>query len=143
MTIYIVDEEGKKVKEIAKQEQKDGEDIKLTIDSGIQERLYEQLKDDKGLFVVMQPHTGELLALVSTPTFDSNDFSLGMTNAKWEELNNDKSKPLYNRFIQKYCPGSTFKPITGAIGLTNNKITANEDFGYNGTSLLKKKRLIN
>ncbi len=79
----------------------------------------------------MQPHTGELLALVSTPTFDSNDFSLGMTNDKWKELNNDKSKPLYNRFIQKYCPGSTFKPITGAIGLTNNKITANEDLGYN------------
>ena len=74
MKIYIVDEEGKTVKEIARQEQKDGENIKLTIDSDIQKRLYEQLKDDKGLFVVMQPHTGELLALVSTPTFISNDF---------------------------------------------------------------------
>ncbi len=137
VTIYIVNEKGEAVKEIARQKQKDGENIKLTIDSDIQKRLYSQLKDDKGLFVVMQPHTGELLALISTPTFDSNDFSLGMTNAKWEELNKDEDKPLYNRFLQKYCPGSTFKPITGAIGLTNNKITANEDLGYTGTSWQK------
>ena len=94
--IYIADEKGNLVTEIAKQEQKDGEDVKITINSDIQKNLYTQLKDDKGLFVVMEPKTGELLALVSTPSYDSNDFSLGMTNAKWEELNNDASKPLYN-----------------------------------------------
>ena len=102
--IYIADEKGNLVTEIAKQEQKDGEDVKITINSDIQKNLYTQLKDDKGLFVVMEPKTGELLALVSTPSYDSNDFSLGMTNAKWEELNNDDSKPLYNRFFQRFCP---------------------------------------
>ncbi len=66
----------------------------------------------------MNPKTGELLALVSTPTYDSNDFVVGMTNEQWNQLNNDESNPLYNRFIQKYCPGSTFKAVTGAIGLT-------------------------
>lgn len=85
----------------------------------------------------MEPKTGELLALVSTPSYDSNDFSLGMTNAKWEELNNDASKPLYNRFLQSYCPGSTFKPITGAIGLTTGAFTKDDTFNYNGTSWQK------
>ena len=85
----------------------------------------------------MEPKTGEILALVSTPTFDSNDFVLGMTDSQWAELNNDTNKPLYNRFIQKYCPGSTFKPITGAIGLTTGKITPNDDYGYTGTSWQK------
>ena len=135
--IYIIDSEGEEVTTLAEQEQKDGEDITLTIDSDIQTKLYNQLKNDKGLFVVMQPATGELLALVSTPTFDSNDFTLGMTTDEWNALNNDENKPLYNRFIQRYCPGSTFKAITGAIGLTTGSITADEDFGYTGTSWQK------
>lgn len=135
--IYIEDAEGNEVKTLAKQEQKDGEDITLTIDSDIQTKLYTQLKNDKGLFVVMKPGTGELLALVSTPTFNSNNFTLGMTTDEWNDLNNDENKPLYNRFLQKYCPGSTFKAITGAIGLTTGSIIANEDFGYTGTSWQK------
>lgn len=135
--IYIEDSKGNLVKELAKQEQQNGEDIKLTIDTDLQKKVYEQMKTDKGLFVIMQPHTGELLALVSTPSFNSNDFTLGMTNDKWNSLNNDESKPLYNRFIQKYCPGSTFKAITGAIGVSTGKIDPNEDFGYTGTSWQK------
>ena len=136
-SIYIQNADGDTVTELAKQEQKDGEDIQLTIDSDIQTKLYSQLKNDKGLFVVMKPGTGELLALVSTPTFNSNDFTLGMTNEQWNSLNNDENKPLYNRFVQSYCPGSTFKAITGAIGLTTGKISADEDFGYTGTSWQK------
>ena len=135
--IYIQDAEGNEIKTLAEQKQKDGEDLTLTIDSDIQTKLYSQLKNDKGLFVVMKPGTGELLALISTPTFDSNDFTLGMTNDEWNALNNDEAKPLYNRFIQRYCPGSTFKAITGAIGLTTGKISASEDFGYTGTSWQK------
>ena len=135
--IYIEDEDGNKVSEIVKQEQKDGENITLTIDSDIQKQLYDSLKNDKGLFVVMHPQTGELLALVSTPSYNSNDFALGMSNKKWDELNNDDSMPLYNRFLQKYCPGSTFKPITGAIGLSTNTITQQDTFNYTGTSWQK------
>lgn len=135
--IYITDEEGNKKTTLSKQDKKDGKDVKLTIDSKLQSHIYQQMKNDKGFFVVMQPKTGEMLALVSTPTYDSNDFVVGMTQEQWDKLNNDSNKPLYNRFIQKYCPGSTFKPITGAIGLTTGKITANEDFGYTGTSWQK------
>lgn len=130
--IYIIDENGNRVRDLVKQEQKDGEDITLTIDSNIQKLLYNQMKTDKGFFVVMDPKTGELLALVSTPSYNSNDFVVGLTNDKWNELVNDKSKPLYNRFIQTYCPGSTFKPITAAIGLTTGKLTTNSTFNYSG-----------
>lgn len=130
--IYIADENGNKLKTLATQEKKDGTDVKLTIDSLIQKNLYDQMKTDKGFFVVMNPTTGELLATVSTPSYNSNDFVLGMTTDKWNELNNDESKPLYNRFLQSYCPGSTFKPITAAIGLTSEKLTTDTTFDYSG-----------
>ena len=135
--IYIQDEEGNKLKTIAKQEKKDGETIQLTIDSSLQKELYEQMQNDKGLFVVMNPETGELLAAVSTPTYDSNSFVVGLTNDEWNALNNDEAKPLFNRFIQTYCPGSTFKPITAAIGLTTGKLTPDTTFQYSGKSWQK------
>ena len=135
--IYILDEEGEEKTEIIKQDKKDGQDVKLTIDSSLQKNIYNQMQNDKGFFVVMEPQTGELLALVSTPTFDSNDFVVGMTTEQWNKLNNDESKPLYNRFIQKYCPGSTFKPVTGAIGLTTDSLSTEDTFTYNGLSWQK------
>ena len=135
--IYITDSKGNKIQELAKQDKKDGENITLTIDSSLQKQVYNQMKNDKGLFVIMEPKTGELLALVSTPSYDSNDFTVGLSQEKWDELNNDEANPLYNRFIQKYCPGSTFKAVTGVIGLTTGDIDPNKDYGYQGTSWQK------
>ncbi len=135
--IYIVDENENRTHEIAKQDKKDGKDIQLTLDIDLQEQAYKQLENDKGFFVIMEPQTGEMLALVSTPTFDSNDFSVGMTNSAWEELNTDEAKPLYTRFLQTYCPGSTFKPITAGIALTNNVIDENTTYQYSGLSWQK------
>lgn len=137
--IYITDEKGNRLKTLSKQDKKDGTDVKLTIDSNLQSRLYNQMKEDKGFFVVMEPKTGELLACVSTPSYDSNDFVLGLTNSQWNELNNNESKPLYNRFLQSYCPGSTFKSITAAIGLTTGKLTNDTTFSYSGLKWQKDK----
>ncbi len=109
-----------------------GKDIKLTIDYFLQQDLYKTFKEDKSCSVALNPETGEVLALVSTPTYDNNDFILGMSSAKWDALNNDENKPLLNRFRQTYAPGSTFKPITASIGLQNNVFTADEDFGSEG-----------
>ncbi len=131
--IYIVDAEGNKKKTLAKKQEQNGKDIKLTIDSTIQQKLYNQLKEDKAAAVAMNPNTGEILALVSCPTFNSNDFSLGMTTNQWNRLSQNEAKPLYNRYLQTYVPGSSFKPITGAIGLDTNSFTADEDFGSSGT----------
>lgn len=131
--IYIEDANGNKKTSIAKQEQKDGQDVKLTIDSKLQQTVYEQFKDDKSVVVVMNPKTGEVLALASCPSFDSNDFSLGMTTADYKNLTENPDNLLYNRYLATYAPGSSFKPIIGAIGLTTGAFSADDDFGRSGT----------
>ena len=131
--IYIEDANGNKKTSIAKQEQKDGQDVKLTIDSKLQQTVYEQFKDDKSAVVVMNPKTGEVLALASCPSFDSNDFSLGMTTADYKNLTENPDNLLYNRYLATYAPGSSFKPIIGAIGLTTGAFSADDDFGRSGT----------
>lgn len=137
--IYIIDNEAKKIKTLAKKEAKNGEDIKLTIDSDLQKALYEQFKQDKSAEVAINPKTGEVLALVSTPTFDSNDFSLGITEDKWNILTQNEANPLYNRCLASYAPGSSMKPITGAIGINTESFTAEEDFGRSTTKWQKDK----
>lgn len=131
-SIEILGVDGKRKEILAYNDVEHGKDIKLTIDCFLQQELYETFKEDKSCSVAMNPETGEVLALVSTPTYDSNDFILGMSTSKWDALNNDENRPLLNRFRQTYAPGSTFKPITASIGLQNNVFTADEDFGSEG-----------
>ena len=135
--IYIEDKDGKRKKTLVKQEKTDGEDIKLTIDSDIQQKLYNELKNDEGLFVVMNPKTGEILALVSTPSYDNNKMILGVTQEEWNEISNNEKTPMLARYLQKYCPGSTFKSITGAIGLTTKSLSTDDTFSYSGLSWQK------
>lgn len=130
--IVITDSKGNTKSTLASSPQENGKDIYLTIDSALQAELYDQFKEDKSCSVAMNPLTGEVLALVSTPSFDSNDFILGISNDKWNQLNKDKAKPLYNRFRQVWCPGSSFKPVIAAIGLTAGAIDPEEDFGNVG-----------
>ena len=131
--IYIENESGAKTKTLASKEVKNGENIKTTIDVNIQQKLYNEFKDDEGASVAMNYNTGEVLALVSTPSYDANDITLGVTNEEWEELQNDEKKPMYNRYLSSYVPGSSLKPVIGAIGLKYNSFTADEDFGTSGT----------
>lgn len=135
--IYIEDAEGNRKTDIAKIEVQNGEQIKLTIDSTIQTKLYNELKDNEGFFVVMHPKTGELLALVSTPSYEPSDFVLGMSAEKWNSIKEDERKPMLARYQQSYCPGSTFKPITGAIGLSTNSLSTEDTFSYSGLSWKK------
>ena len=130
--IYIADESENKVKTLAKRDLKNGENIKTTIDVTIQQELYNQFKENPGASVAMNYNTGEVLALVSTPAYDANDIVLGVTNDEWNELQNNEQKPMYNRYLSTYVPGSSLKPIVGAIGLSNNSFTADEDFGDSG-----------
>ena len=135
--IYIVDSNGNEKEELACRIVENGKDIKLTIDSELQKAFYEQFQSDKSCSVAMNPYTGEVLALVSTPSYDSNDFIMGLSGEKWAALNEDENKPMYNRFRQVWCPGSTFKPITAAIGLESGAINPNEDYGNVGLSWQK------
>ena len=137
LQIYIVDEQGNKKETILEQDKKDGEDVKLTIDSRIQKNLYNELKNDEGAFVVMDYTTGEILALVSTPSYDVNKMTLGVTTEEWKEISENEKTPMLARFLQSYCPGSTFKPLTGAIGLTSGSLSTDDTFNYSGLSWKK------
>lgn len=135
--ITIVNEEGKTKLVLASLATQDGKDIQLTIDASLQQTLYESFAEDKSSSIAMNPYTGEVLALVSTPSFDSNDFVFGMSQELWDSLNEDERMPLYNRFRQKLVPGSSFKPIIAAIGLETGDINPTEDFGNAGLSWQK------
>ena len=135
--IYIVNSEGKEKEELACILVQHGQDIKLTIDASLQIALYEQFQEDKSCSVAMNPYTGEVLALVSTPSYDNNDFIMGLSSEQWTALNEDENKPMYNRFRQVWCPGSTFKPITAAVGLESGAIDPMEDYGNVGLSWQK------
>ena len=135
--IYIVNSEGKEKEELACILVQHGQDIKLTIDASLQIALYEQFQEDKSCSVAMNPYTGEVLALVSTPSYDNNDFIMGLSSEQWTALNDDEDKPMYNRFRQVWCPGSTFKPVTVAVGLESGAIDPNEDYGNVGLSWQK------
>lgn len=109
-----------------------GENIKTTIDANLQSALYNQFAGDKSASAAINPKTGEVLALVSTPSYDANTFILGLSDEQWQSMNADPANPLLNRFEATYAPGSSFKPVTGSTGLQTGAFTADEDFGESG-----------
>lgn len=135
--IMMVDEEGQQKELILRKEAVDGTDITLTVDADLQQRLYEQYQTDKSVSVAMNPKTGEVLALVSTPSYDNNLFVLGMSENTWNSLNEDEDQPMLNRFRATFVPGSSFKPVVAGIGLSTGTLDPDEDFGAVGTSWQK------
>lgn len=131
-SIDIVDTDGNKMDTVAFKPAEDGEDVRVTVDSQMQKNAYEQFVSDPAAVTAMNPKTGEVLALVSTPSYDPNEFVMGMSDKRWNELNEEKNKPLTNRFNTSWTPGSTFKAITAAIGVDTGKIKPEENKGYAG-----------
>jgi penicillin-binding protein 2 len=94
-----------------------GKPLKLTVDVDLQIAAEEALGDKNGAIVAMDPHTGEILAMVSRPTFDPNDFAVRISRGDWSKLVKDPEKPLLNKAIQaQLAPGSTFKIIMATAG---------------------------
>ena len=128
--IDLVDKNDKVIKELCHKKVKmSPQDITLTIDIDLQQSLYNEYQNDKSASVALNPKTGEVLALVSTPSYSNNDFVLGLSTDKWNALNNDVNQPLMSRYKQTYTPGSSMKPITAAIGLETKTIDPNKDLG--------------
>jgi penicillin-binding protein 2 len=111
-----------------------GNNLQLTLDIKLQEITEKAFGDRKGSLVAIDPSTGGILALVSTPTYDPNLFVDGITPENWKELNEHPSKPMINRAINgAYPPGSTFKPFMALAALEMGKRTPNQaisDPGY-------------
>lgn len=135
--IEIIDDLGSINETLISREPQNGQDIQVTIDASLQQTAYEQFRDERGAVAAMNPVTGEVLALVSAPGYDPNEFILGITDARWEELNDPENMPLQSRFQSTWVPGSTFKGITAAIGVDNGKIDPSANMGYVGLSWQK------
>ncbi|WP_342350521.1 penicillin-binding protein 2 [Clostridium neonatale] len=135
--IYIETKDHIKKKSLSYTPQINGKDLKLTIDIKLQETMYEELRQDNGASVILNPANGEVLALVSTPSYDPNDFILGLSKEKWDTINSGKNKPLFNRFQATFAPGSCFKPFTALIGLDTKKLDSNKDRSIKGISWQK------
>lgn len=110
-----------------------GNDIVTTLDADLQSYAEELFKNKKGAVVAIEPSTGEVLALVSAPTYDPGLLVGRIRGANYNMLSEDSLKPLFNRAIQaKYPPGSTFKMINTLIGLETGAITVDTRFSCNG-----------
>ena len=110
---------------ILKKKSKAGENIKLSVDSELQKKIYEGMNKEAGASSALNPKTGEVLALVSSPSYDSNALTTYKSNtqtAEWKSGND----LFRNRFKDTYSPGSTFKLVTAAIGLDQGKIKPSE-----------------
>jgi penicillin-binding protein 2 len=124
MRRVIVNSLGVEVREEEKQDAVDGPKLELTLDAGLQQAMEQAFGDRSGSGVALDPNTGAVLALVSRPAFDPNEFSAGIDAGRWARLSNDPSTPLINRVIQgQYSPGSLFKIIVATAALEEGVIT--------------------
>ena len=114
----LVNSHGKEVGMMGQEMAIPGKDLRLTIDLDIQKAAEKALEGKTGAIVAMDPHTGEILAMVSRPTFDPNQFAVKLTKAYWNEILTNPDHPLMNKAIQaQLAPGSTFKVIMTYAGL--------------------------
>ena len=133
-----VNAHGRIVREIRKENSKKGNNVKLSIDIELQKKLYSLLKDKSGSIVAINVNNGEVIGMVSSPSFDPNSFNQGFSTEDWKTLINDPLAPLVNKSISgEYSPGSTFKTIVLLSALKNNIIKKNSSILC--TSKLKTK----
>ncbi|MDG2479964.1 MAG: penicillin-binding protein 2 [Alphaproteobacteria bacterium] len=125
---------GRVIREISRDEGEPGEELKLTIDMGLQAFATRQIGDQAGSVVVLDLFNGDVLALVSSPAFDPNAFNYGLTSEAWQALLNDPKSPLINKAIAgQYPPGSTFKMMVALAALEDGIIQPEEEVYCPGT----------
>ncbi len=118
---------GRVIRELSRQDSISGDDVRLTIDLDIQKFAANRVRDESAAIIVMDVHSGELLGMASTPSFDPNDFNGGISQKKWDSLRGDIRKPLINKAVSgQYSPWSTFKMIVALAALEEGIITAED-----------------
>ena len=128
---------GRIIRELQRDEGEPGADVVLTIDERIQHYAAERLGPESASVVVLDVHTGVLLALVSNPSFDANAFSRGLTSEEWKTLSTDDHKPLVNKAVAgQYSPGSTFKLVVTLAALEHQVISPEQTVSCNGSYML-------
>jgi len=121
-----VDANGREIKVLKRVEPIPGDNIYLTISLPLQQKLEKLMEGKSGAAVVVDPHTGEILAMVSHPNFNPNLLTTRISSKQWKTLISDPQHPLIDRTIQgTYPPGSTFKIVTASAGLQEGVIRGN------------------
>jgi len=135
--VEIVDSLGRAHGERERTDPVQGEDVVLTLDVRFQARAEELLAGREGVIIVLDPRSGEVLAMASSPTFDPNRFITRFTPAEWLALVNDPQSPLENRAIRGlYAPGSIFKPFMALAGLDFNYVNARTTVFCSGSTVI-------
>ncbi len=136
-----VDAKGRMVKVLKVQKPLPGKDIQLSINLDLQLAAEDALSGKSGALVALDPRNGQILAMASSPKFDPRIFARGLTRPEWKQLNDPVLTPLVNKAIQgQYAPGSTFKIVMAAAGLSENAITPYSTFFCNGSMKLGRRR---
>lgn len=130
-TIYV-EQEGQDDVIIAEKPVEHGENVQLTIDINIQEKIFNQFDGNPGNATAINPSTGETMALVSSPSFDPNEALYGTSENFWGALEENELNPVLNRFSATFAPGSVIKAVTAAIGLDNGSIAYGDGIEING-----------
>ena len=130
--IRILDENGEVKTVLQESAVEDGENITVTIDKPLQQNYFDTFAGDTGAAVVTQPLTGELLVLTSSPSYDPSAMSDGISAEAYQAYVDDENAPFLPRYTARYAPGSTFKAITGAIGLDSGVTTVEETHAITG-----------
>ncbi|SKA89559.1 penicillin-binding protein 2 [Paucidesulfovibrio gracilis DSM 16080] len=124
---FEVDVTGRRMAEVNTQPPEAGQDVTLSIDLGLQQLVHDAMQGKEGVVVVMDSDTGQIMALVSAPTFDANHFTGGISTKEWRALSDDPMHPLLNRVTQSaYPPGSVFKLVMAGCGLHENMLNPSE-----------------
>ncbi len=120
---------GRVIRELSRQEGQLGAEVRLTIDVELQKYVAKRLGDESATVVIMDVHTGEVLAMTSVPSYDPNAFNQGITPEYWKELINNEKSPLINKAISgQYSPGSTFKMVVALAALEKGAISPDTQF---------------
>jgi penicillin-binding protein 2 len=128
-----VDARGRALRLISRTDPRSGSNVYLTIDRAVQEAAEKAMEGKKGTVVAMNPTTGEILALVSRPSYDPNLFAQRLSGEDWQRIATDASHPMQNRAVQaQYPPGSIFKLIVAIAGLESGALTPETKFNCNG-----------
>ena len=124
---------GRVIRELKRNEGQPGTRLHLTIDTQLQKLAYEKLTGESGSVVVMDIHSGEVLAMVSAPAFDPNAFNKGLSTTEWNDLISNERSPLINKSIGgHYAPGSTFKMVVALAALEKGVISSESELFCSG-----------
>ncbi|MEE2778555.1 MAG: penicillin-binding protein 2 [Acidobacteriota bacterium] len=133
--VVVVDHRGKLVEEHGRVAAQPGNDLQLTLDLDLQQEAERFFEGQVGSAIALDPRTGEILAMVSSPSYNPNAFARRLDSREWQAIVDDEHHPLQNRSVQNsYPPGSVYKIVTAIAALEENVVTPDDTYYCSGST---------